>query len=248
MAALKIADNSTGNVTITLKGENSLTGGKRCAGLQKNGDVAGIGELVITGDGKLTATGGDAGGGIGSGRGGTAHDIEITGGDITAIGGGAGAGIGGGRSCPEENDPKGTASGITISGGDMTATGGKNAPGIGGGGSGERTSFDHDPDSGQIIETITPTSGAAGTNIEISGGNVTVTGGENAAAIGSGKDGPAAGGNTISGGVVHAAGASGKTAIEGSNIHSTTSKTTVIGDQGSVTVSGNEAVDASTRC
>ena len=47
-------------------------------------------------DGKVTATGGDYGAGIGGGNQGNGKNITITGGEVTAAGGGNGAGIGGG--------------------------------------------------------------------------------------------------------------------------------------------------------
>ena len=63
--AFKIADDSTGDVTIILAdgSENVLKSGVKCAGLQKNGEyTADLGMLTIKGGelgtGKLTATGG----------------------------------------------------------------------------------------------------------------------------------------------------------------------------------------------
>ncbi|MBQ9564044.1 MAG: hypothetical protein IJU98_00520 [Synergistaceae bacterium] len=97
------------------------------------------GEITITG-GKITATGGEAGAGIGGGYGqaqsnvGDGGKITITGGDITATGGSgydAGAGIGGGR--------QGSGGEIIILGGKIKATGGNNQAtwrGISGGGAG----------------------------------------------------------------------------------------------------------------
>ena len=55
--AVRIEDNSTGNVNIILKGENSLKSKKYCAAIQKNGDGENIGTLTISGEGSLTATG-----------------------------------------------------------------------------------------------------------------------------------------------------------------------------------------------
>lgn len=47
-APLEIAENSSGNVTITLKGENKLTSNAvSYAALQKNGDGDGVGTLTI---------------------------------------------------------------------------------------------------------------------------------------------------------------------------------------------------------
>lgn len=67
---LRIADNSTGDVTITIQDgtTNTLTSYGSCAGIQKTGD-ANTGTLTIRGDGKgsgvLNATGGEYGAGIG---------------------------------------------------------------------------------------------------------------------------------------------------------------------------------------
>ena len=88
-AAFKIADNSTGNVTVNLVGENMLKSGSSCAGLQKNGNAEGIGKLTIkggtNGTGKLTATGRMTGAGIGGGNYGSCSNIEISGGTVTAL-------------------------------------------------------------------------------------------------------------------------------------------------------------------
>ena len=130
-AAFKIVDDSTGNVTITLAdgSVNTLKGGSRCAGLQKNGGTT-TGKLIIQGGtegtGKLTATGSFGGAGIGGGYGGSGSNITISGGSVTATGSFGGAGIGGGGY-------GGSGSNITISGGSVTATSDYGA-GIGGGG------------------------------------------------------------------------------------------------------------------
>ena len=84
-----------GNVSIELNGENTLRGGDYYAGLEKNnGGSLTIGDA--DNNGKLTATGGTGGAGIGGGFQGTGSDITITGGEVNAIGGVNGAGIGGG--------------------------------------------------------------------------------------------------------------------------------------------------------
>ena len=89
-AAFKIADNSTGNVTVTLLGNNKLQSGFECAGLQKNGSGNNIGTLTIMGTGSLEAKSSNYGAGIGGGYGGSASNIRITGGSVKAntIGGG----------------------------------------------------------------------------------------------------------------------------------------------------------------
>ncbi len=114
-----IADNSIGDVTITLAEgtENVLFANDiDCAGLAKGGG-ADSGKLTINGTGKLTATGNWNAAGIGGGGGSlNAANIIIESGTIIANGGGTGAGIGSGY--------KGTATNITIKGGTVTATGG----------------------------------------------------------------------------------------------------------------------------
>lgn len=192
-AAFKIADDSTGNVTITLADgtSNILKSGYYCAGLQKNGGTS-TGTLTIKGNtGTLTATGGYGGAGIGGGgvlMGSSSCNITISGGTVTAIGGYGGAGIGSAGSFS-------ISSNITISGGNVMAIGGNYAAGIGGGGASA------DP-------------GGSGSNITISGGNVTATGGKNGAGIGGGYS---AGGTdiTISGGCVAATGGEGAAGIGG---------------------------------
>ena len=172
-APLLIAEDSTGNVNIILKGENGLKAGNYYAAIQKNGDAEDIGTLTISGDGSLMAAGGNNAAGIGSGDGKPVKNIVISSGIITATGGVYGAGIGGGD--------RGTASNITISGGTITATGGNNGAGIGGGDYGEGNDITI---SGG---TVTATSIAAGdyevTGAGIGGGahgtgsNITITGG-----------------------------------------------------------------------
>lgn len=135
--AFKIEDDSKGDVTVTLEGDNTLKSGKGCAGLQKNGDVN-SGTLTINGNGSLSAfgagylgaslvggTGKGGGAGIGGGSHGIGANIIISSGDIYAKGGEYGAGIGGGA-C-------GDVSGVIICGGKVNARGGDYAAGIGGG-------------------------------------------------------------------------------------------------------------------
>ena len=150
----------TGDTTIELDGNNSLTGSGWSAGLERNEekDAAGnvvSGKLTIQDEnknGSLEATGNYGGAGIGGGNLKNSGEIEITGGTITATGALDGAGIGGGGSGGD-----GT---VTISGGNITARGGSSdnpkaicGAGIGGGGS-----------------------GGDGT-VTISGGNITARGG-----------------------------------------------------------------------
>lgn len=112
-AAFMIADNSTGNVNITLQGENSLVSGANMAGLHKIGDR---GSLTISGSGSLTAVGGNGGAGIGAGINDTTGNIFISGGNVRAIGGDNAPGIG-----------ASTLNNMTISGGTITANTGNGA-------------------------------------------------------------------------------------------------------------------------
>ncbi len=204
--AVRIEDNSTGNVNIILKGENSLKSKKYCAAIQKNGDGENIGTLTISGAGSLTATGGGEGAGIGSESDEATSRITITGGTITTTGGEEGAGIGSGW--------RGAASNITISGGTITANGGYLGAGIGSGRGGNANKITIN--SGTVTATgngggagIGGGHGGAGTDITITGGTVTAMSStsedykDTGAGIGGGY--AEAGTNiTISGGIVTA--------------------------------------------
>ena len=125
-----VSTNGKGNVSIELDGENTLKSGDQHAGLEKNNG----GSLTIADkdkNGKLTATGGDSGAGIGGGWKGNGEDITISGGEVKATGGDQGAGIGGGN--------YGHGNNIAISGGKVNATGGSSGAGIGGGFQGRGT-------------------------------------------------------------------------------------------------------------
>ena len=118
-----------GDVNIELDGDNYLKSSfaSHAAGLNKGNS----GTLTINDEdnsGKLEATGGYGGAGIGGGYDSSTSDITITGGTITARGSNSGAGIGGGNG--------GNGSKINISGGKITAKGGTGGAGIGGGRSG----------------------------------------------------------------------------------------------------------------
>ena len=197
---LEIAEDSTGAVSVVLKGSNALTAGEKAAGIQKNGTADGT--LTISGSGALTAQGGKYGAGIGSGYEKAGSNISISGGEVTATGGYGGAGIGGGM--------YGAGSSITISGGMVTTTGGNGGAGIG---SGYHESASNITISGGNVIAKGGYYGAGigggkngfGSNIGISGGEVTATGGGYGAGIGGGYCG--FGSNiTISGGEVTATG------------------------------------------
>ncbi len=171
-----------GKVEIELDGDNTLKAGDNRAGLQK--ENAGL--LVIKDDdgtaGKLAATGGSGGAGIGGGHNQSVDNIVIEGGTITATCESHGAGIGGGY------NGSGT---VTISGGDVTAIGGYFGAGIGGvyGGSGTVTINGGDVTAigGGYGAGIGGGAHGSGT-VTISGGNVTAIGGGCGAGIGGGSD------------------------------------------------------------
>ena len=159
----------SGDTTINLKGDNTLSGGKGRAGLEKN-DSESTGKMTITAedtDQKLTVNGGTRAAGIGGREEEGSSNIIISGGKITANGNNTGAGIGGGRRSEGE---------VTITGGDVTAVGGSYASGIGGGSA----------SAGKVTITggkVTASSNGYGT--AIGGGNgangagdITITGGE----------------------------------------------------------------------
>ena len=222
VSPLEIAEDSTGAVSVVLKGSNALTAGEKAAGIQKNGTADGT--LTISGSGALTAQGGKYGAGIGSGYEKAGSNISISGGEVTATGGYGGAGIGGGM--------YGAGSSITISGGMVTTTGGNGGAGIGSGYS--RSASNITISGGTVIAKggyngagIGGGKNGAGSNISISGGEVTATGGGYGAGIGGGYCG--VGSNiTISGGEVTATGGENGAGIGGGNWGST-GKVTITG-------------------
>ena len=222
-----------GDVNIELDGDNYLKSSfaSHAAGLNKGNS----GTLTINDEdnnGKLEATGGDGGAGIGGGQHSSASDITITGGTITARGSNNGAGIGGGAS--DINGPYCNGSNITISGGDVTAIGSVYASGIGGGSIGSGS--DITISGGKVTAKGGDQGGAgigggfwaSGSDITISGGEVEATGGGLAAGIGGGN-----GGNgtdiEISGGKVTAKGGMSGAGI-GGGCRGTGSSITISGD------------------
>ena len=201
----------TGDTTIELDGNNSLTGSGWSAGLERNEekDAAGnvvSGKLTIQDEdknGSLEATGNYGGAGIGGGNLKNSGEIEITGGTITATGALDGAGIGGGGSGGD-----GT---VTISGGNITARGGSSdnpnaicGAGIGGGGGFGNATVTITGDA--VIEEATGGGGCAGigsgyynskTDITISDNAVVknAQGGAQGAGIGGGGGGLSTGGS-----------------------------------------------------
>lgn len=201
----------TGDTTIELDGNNSLTGSGWSAGLERNEekDAAGnvvSGKLTIQDEnknGSLEATGNYGGAGIGGGNLKNSGEIEITGGTITATGALDGAGIGGGGGGGD-----GT---VTISGGNITARGGSSdnpnaicGAGIGGGGGFGNATVTITGDA--VIEEATGGGACAGigsgyynskTDIAISGNAVVknAQGGAQGAGIGGGGGGLSTGGS-----------------------------------------------------
>lgn len=222
-----------GDVNIELDGDNYLKSSfaSRAAGLNKGNS----GTLTINDEdnnGKLEATGGYGGAGIGGGQHSSASDITITGGTITARGSNSGAGIGGGA--PDINGPYCNGSNITISGGDVTAIGSVYASGIGGGSIGSGS--DITISGGKVTAKGGDQGGAgigggfwaSGSDITISGGEVEATGGGLAAGIGGGNRGH--GSNIeISGGKVTAKGGMSGAGI-GGGCRGTGSSITISGD------------------
>ena len=214
-----------GDVNIELDGSNTLRSGyySKAAGLNKGNS----GTLTINDEdnnGKLEATGGYGGAGIGGGRHSSASDITITGGTITARGSNSGAGIGGGN--------HGNGSNITISGGDVTAIGSVYASGIGGELDGSNITISN----GKVTAIGGDQGGAgigggfwySGSDITISGGDVEATGGGLAAGIGGGNGGNGSKIN-ISGGKITAKGGTGGAGIGGGR-SGTGSDITISGD------------------
>ena len=199
---------SKGDVTLTLKGDNHLTGGNGGSSSYGGDGITSSGSLTISG-GTVTATGGDSTSSVGSGGSGiysVSGDVTISGGTVNANGGDGKNGSGGGSGID-------SSGGVTVSGGTVTANGGDSKDGDGGSGGYGITS------SGSLT---------------ISGGTVTATGGNNTGSDGSGGSGiySVSGSVTISGGTVNATGG------EGSKNNSTSGGSGIYSDSGDVTISG----------
>ena len=223
---------SKGDVTLTLKGDNNLTGGNGSGRNYGSYGISGSGSLTITGgeNDSLTAQGGDGslgGDGINISKG----SLTISGGTVNANGGGGGGFVG--------THGNGIDVGsLTVSGGTVTATG---CNGVGYGNSGQGGNGIH---SGSVTisgGTVTANggngspsdNGGAGIDsdrVTISGGTVTANGG-NSGGIFNGSDAIMGDKDvTISGGTVNAnGGSSGNGSYGGAGISSS---------NGSVTISG----------
>ena len=108
---------SKGDVTLTLKGDNHLTGGN---GDTYGGDgITSSGSLTISG-GTVTATGGDSTSSVGSGGNGiySSSSVAISGGAVTANGGSGGTISGGNGICSSGGGTISSGSTVTANGGD----------------------------------------------------------------------------------------------------------------------------------
>ena len=210
---------SSGDVTLTLKGDNSLTGG-----ISGNG-ISSSGSLTISGGEKdsLTAKGGSGLSGIFSSGG-----VTISGGTVNATGGSGADGSGG------SGIRTFSSGGVTISGGTVNANGGDGGGGdYSGGGSGIYSG------SGDVTisdGTVNAAGGDSGNGNYSTGGNgiynggrsgsITISGGTVTAKGGSGEDGSGGDGIrsfdpvAISGGTVTAKGGSGEDGSGGDGIYS----------------------------
>ena len=182
---------SKGDVTLTLKGDNHLTGGNGGSSSYGGDGITSSGSLTISG-GTVTATGGDSTSSVGSGGSGiysVSGDVTISGGTVNANGGDGKNGSGGGSGID-------SSGGVTISGGAVTANGGDSKDGSGGNG---------------IYSS-------GGVTIS-SGSTVTANGGDGEDGSG-GRGITSNGGVTVSGGTVNAKGGSGKNGNGGDGIRS----------------------------
>ena len=168
---------SKGDVTLTLKGDNHLTGGISDTGNYGRNGIASTGSLTITGgeNGSLTAQGGSGADGGHGGHGIYSNgSLTISGGSTVTANGGNGGNVSGDGICSN--------GGVTISGGTVKAAGGDSKDGYGG--DGIRS------DGGVTISgnTVNAAGGSGGKvggygicsfdRVAISGGTVTANGGD----------------------------------------------------------------------
>ena len=242
---------SKGDVTLTLKGDNHLTGGNGGSSSYGGDGITSSGSLTISG-GTVTATGGDSTSSVGSGGSGiysVSGDVTISGGTVNANGGDGKNGSGGGSGID-------SSGGVTVSGGTVTANGGDSKDGDGGSGGYGISS------SGVAISggTVTANGGDGGSGSGSHGGNgiyssggVTISSGSTVTANGGdGEDGSGGrgitsnGGVTVSGGTVNAKGGSGKNGNGGDGIrsldHVAISGGTVKSNGGSGNLSGGNGI------
>ena len=205
---------SKGDVTLTLKGDNHLTGGNGGSSSYGGDGITSSGSLTISG-GTVTATGGDSTSSVGSGGSGiysVSGDVTISGGTVNANGGDGKNGSGGSGIT--------SLGSLTISGGTVTANGGNSTNSSGGYGI---ISLDVAISSGTVTANGGDSKDGYGgdgihsNGVTISGGTVNAAGGYGGKVGGYGIcsfDRVA-----ISGGTVEAAGGNGSTG-GGSGIYS----------------------------
>ena len=213
---------SHGDVTLTLKGDNSLTGGISGNGSGRNG-IASSGSLTISGGEKdsLTAQGGNGGDGIYGGDGITSSgSLTISGGTVTATGGNSTDSVGsGGRGIYSVSGD------VTISGGTVNANGGDGKNGSDGG---DGISSDSLTISGGTVTTKGGSGDDGGSGVliysngslTVSGGTVTANGGNSGGIFNGGRGISSYGGVTVSGGTVNANGGDSEDGDGGSGIFS----------------------------
>ena len=215
---------SKGDVTLTLKGDNHLTGGNGGSSSYGGDGITSSGSLTISG-GTVTATGGDSTSSVGSGGSGiysVSGDVTISGGTVNANGGDGKNGSGGG-SKDGDGGSGGygiSSSGVAISGGTVTANGGD-------GGNGIYSSSGVAISGGAVTANGGDSKDGSGGNGIYSSGGVTISSGSTVTANGGdGEDGSGGrgitsnGGVTVSGGTVNAKGGSGKNGNGGDGIRS----------------------------
>ena len=207
---------SNGDVTLTLKGDNSLTGGISGNGSGRNG-IASSGSLTISGGEKdsLTAQGGNGGDGITS-----SGSLTISGGTVTATGGDSTGSVGSGGSGIYS-----VSGDVTISGGTVNANGGDGKNGSDGG---DGISSDSLTISGGTVTTKGGSGDDGGSGVliysngslTVSGGTVTANGGNSGGIFNGGRGISSYGGVTVSGGTVNANGGDSEDGDGGSGIFS----------------------------
>ena len=192
---------SKGDVTLTLKGDNHLTGGISDNGNYGLSGISSSGSLTISGGetDSLTAQGGSGTDGSG-GRGIFSKDLTISGGTVNANGGDGKNGSGGSGIT--------SLGSLTISGGTVNAAGG-DGTNSSDGGDGITNNRGVTISSGGTVTAKggSGEDGSGGRSITVSDGTVTAKGGNGDSKDGYGGDGIRSGGGvTISGNTVNAAG------------------------------------------
>ena len=221
---------SKGDVTLTLKGDNHLTGGNGGSSSYGGDGITSSGSLTISG-GTVTATGGDSTSSVGSGGSGiysVSGDVTISGGTVNANGGDGKNGSGGGSGIDSSGGYGISSSGVAISGGTVTANGGDGGSGSGShGGNGIYSSSGVAISGGAVTANGGDSKDGSGGNGIYSSGGVTISSGSTVTANGgNGEDGSGGrgitsnGGVTVSGGTVNAKGGSGKNGNGGDGIRS----------------------------